>query len=136
MKTIRTAGTLIEHDGKILILLRRGDIAQPGTWGLPAGKVHAGESDIDCAVREIRSETGLTVTEKELEKIHEFDWHFPEVRVQFPTYRLRLASTFTVQLNEKEHAAYQWITPHECYRLDNLIHGFKDLLETIYHCNN
>ncbi len=42
-------------DKKVLLIFRR------GKWDLPKGKLDAGESLPDCAVREVAEETGLTV---------------------------------------------------------------------------
>ena len=45
--------------GRVL-LIRRSD---NGTWALPAGMMELGESLRDCAVREVREETGLLARE-------------------------------------------------------------------------
>ncbi|MEV0939440.1 MULTISPECIES: NUDIX domain-containing protein [Micromonospora] len=44
-----------DDDGRVL-LIRRSD---NGQWALPAGAMELGESIADCAVREVREETGL-----------------------------------------------------------------------------
>jgi ADP-ribose pyrophosphatase YjhB (NUDIX family) len=44
-----------DEDGRLL-LIRRSD---NGFWALPAGAMELGESITDCAVREVREETGL-----------------------------------------------------------------------------
>ncbi len=50
-------------DGKILILRRPGNCTHfPGEWEFPGGKPDAGESFSETLIREIREETGLTVT--------------------------------------------------------------------------
>lgn len=133
-KEIHTVGTLIECSRKILILHRRNDVPQGGTWGLPAGKLHLGEAENDGAVREIFEETGLKVDASNLEYVRSFDWHFPEITVIFPTFRLKLDKLFDVKIDPKEHLEYRWVAPEECYKMKNLIHGFHDLLEKIYGC--
>jgi len=54
---IRTAGSGRE----VLITRRRADAVYAGYWEFPGGKVEAGESPEDCAVREVREEVGLIV---------------------------------------------------------------------------
>lgn len=52
------AGVLFVTGGRVL-LLRRGEGGdEPGTWGLPAGKIEIGETALDAAVRETLEETG------------------------------------------------------------------------------
>ncbi|MFP4508617.1 MAG: bis(5'-nucleosyl)-tetraphosphatase [Spirochaetaceae bacterium] len=43
----------------VLVLQHNGD------WGLPKGHVEAGESDAETAIREVREETGLSITPAE-----------------------------------------------------------------------
>ncbi len=51
---ITAAGGLVQNnDGAILMIFRR------GFWDLPKGKLDAGELISECAVREVREETGL-----------------------------------------------------------------------------
>ena len=51
---ITAAGGLVQNnEGSILLIFRR------GFWDLPKGKLDAGELIPECAVREVREETGL-----------------------------------------------------------------------------
>ena len=51
---ITAAGGLVQNnEGAFLLIFRR------GFWDLPKGKLDVGESIPDCAVREVREETGL-----------------------------------------------------------------------------
>jgi 8-oxo-dGTP diphosphatase len=60
---IEAAGGVVWHTtrkGQLEVVIihrpRRGD------WSLPKGKIHRRESALDCAVREVREETGLRCT--------------------------------------------------------------------------
>lgn len=56
-----TAARVVARDGAgRLLLIRRAD---NGVWSVPAGAMELGESVTDCAVRELREETGLEATE-------------------------------------------------------------------------
>lgn len=55
-KVIHAAGGVVDKDGKILLIYRK------GTWDLPKGKIDKGEKKRDCAVREVEEETGVKVS--------------------------------------------------------------------------
>lgn len=53
---IRAAGGVVLHDGAVLLVHR----PRYDDWSFPKGKAdHAGESDEETALREVREETGL-----------------------------------------------------------------------------
>ena len=53
-KKLIAGGGLVQNDkGELLLIYRR------GKWDLPKGKLDAGETIEDCAVREVMEETGL-----------------------------------------------------------------------------
>jgi 8-oxo-dGTP pyrophosphatase MutT (NUDIX family) len=50
-----------DMEGGILMLLRKnGDSFEPNKWGLPGGKIEAGEDPMDATKRELKEETNLT----------------------------------------------------------------------------
>jgi 8-oxo-dGTP diphosphatase len=53
--TVRAAGGLVVRDGKVLLVHR----PKYDDWTFPKGKCDPGESDEDCALREVEEETGL-----------------------------------------------------------------------------
>lgn len=53
----------IFRNGRVLLLHRRDDLELvPGLWDLPGGGVEIGEGLEDTLIREVREETGFTVT--------------------------------------------------------------------------
>ena len=54
------AASIIERDGKILLIRRAGDPGY-GLWSMPGGYVDRGEVVEEAAMREAREETGLEV---------------------------------------------------------------------------
>ena len=65
-KVIEAAGGVVDKEGKILLIYRK------GRWDIPKGKVDKGEKKRDCAVREVEEETGVKV--EILQKINA-TWH-------------------------------------------------------------
>jgi len=63
MLKTESAGGIILHNGKIIIVNQRGD-----SWSLPKGHVEPGENLIEAAIREIYEETGL----KNIKYVREF----------------------------------------------------------------
>lgn len=126
---ITSVGTIVECKGKILILKRNDDEKR---WGLPGGKVEAGESTIEGAVRELFEESGYKAMTEQLEFLGEFRWNFPKLNLNFFVHRLKISEFFNVKLDPREHTKYQWVTPRKCYKMKDLINGFHDLLEKLY----
>jgi mutator protein MutT len=60
---VRPTGILIE-DGKILLIKQ--EVTKTRQWSLPGGKLEPGETIEDCLVRELKEETGLDISIKEL----------------------------------------------------------------------
>jgi 8-oxo-dGTP diphosphatase len=53
--TIRAGGGVVVRDGEVLLVHR----PKYDDWTFPKGKAEPGESDEDCALREVWEETGL-----------------------------------------------------------------------------
>lgn len=91
--------------GRYLYLLRD-DAKHPGTWGLPGGKVEAGEALLEAIVRECREEMGSM---PDYTKILPIDcFHSPDGRFAYHTFFCRVDSEFQPRLNH-EHLGYAWV---------------------------
>ena len=70
-------GVILEKDGKILLGMRHPDpdkadsaFRSAGEWSLPGGKIDFGETLEECAIREVREETGIIIKNPEVISIH------------------------------------------------------------------
>ncbi len=69
--TIRVGvGAVIFQEGKVLLVLRKNEPAG-GWWAIPGGKVRSGERLEEALRREIREETGLEISPREV--VYVFD---------------------------------------------------------------
>jgi 8-oxo-dGTP pyrophosphatase MutT (NUDIX family) len=125
---MRTAGCFIEYENRFLLLHRHPDKPLGGTWGLPAGKVEHGESDLETIVRETFEETGIQVDPHKYAFLGNFTFDFSYVYLEFPTFSVQLSKLPKVQISPSEHIDYRWVTPQECFEMSDLIDGLHDLL--------
>ena len=58
---IRVVACIIERDGRFLITQRKKESHLGHLWEFPGGKIEAGETPKQCAVRECREEIGVEV---------------------------------------------------------------------------
>lgn len=128
----RAVGVLLESQGEILILHRSPRLNWGNTWGLPAGIVEPGESDLETAIRELYEETGYRANPEELLLIDSSYRRLPNEEISFHVFSLKTQSKFPIKLDHDEHQDYKWISPDDCYNMDNLIPGLHHLLERVY----
>lgn len=121
----------VEHDGEILILYRQDYKPEGNTWGLPAGKVDAGENELEAMVRELGEETGLNIEPDALEYLEKLYVVYPTYQFIFHMFKLPVAQKPEVKIREAEHKTYQWKTPEEILKLD-LIPDFDECLKISY----
>ncbi|WP_283139289.1 NUDIX hydrolase [Rhizohabitans arisaemae] len=57
---------ILERDREILLCLRQGTGYADGLYCLPSGHLEAGETVIECAIREAREEVGVTIDTADL----------------------------------------------------------------------
>ena len=110
---IRAAGGVVvrERDGGFLVLL----VHRPryGDWTFPKGKADAGESDEECARREVEEETGLRCElERELPSTSYVDGHGRAKRVRY--WLMRPVGGELAFEHEVDEAI--WLPPQEARR--------------------
>lgn len=110
---------------KILILKRSMDsFSRPGDWDFPGGNVLFGELHEDSALREIKEETGLVLSELHpIQIISRFNEQ-ADIYYLFINYRARANSDQIT--TSHEHTEYRWVTIEEFEAL----HPVDFMLET------
>jgi 8-oxo-dGTP pyrophosphatase MutT (NUDIX family) len=89
--------------GRYLYLLRS-DTKHPDSWGLPGGKVEAGETLFQGAERECHEELSYFPADAKLVPIQRFD----NGNFTYHTFWCAVDSEFVPVLND-EHSGYAWV---------------------------
>jgi 8-oxo-dGTP pyrophosphatase MutT (NUDIX family) len=137
MPDIKSCGFLIIRGEPIreFLLMRHAD-----RWDLPKGHVDAGESEMQCALRELREETGILGTDIEVLDGFRFTTHY-QVRGKrdgrtydktLVVFLARLKRDVTISVTE--HPGYQWFPwqpPHniQAWTIDPLLGEVERFLQ-------
>lgn len=78
IKVVPSVFTIIEKDGKYLLLRRANTGYMDGWYDLPAGHLEDREELKDGAVRELKEETGLVALPNDLRLVHVYQNHTDE----------------------------------------------------------
>lgn len=108
---VRAAGGIVERAGAVLLVHR----PKYDDWTFPKGKADAGESDEECALREVHEETGLRCTLlSELGTTDYVDGRGRKKRVRWWTMRADDDDGF---IANDEIDELRWVTPGEATEL-------------------
>lgn len=113
-----TTAVVTDEHGRIVLVHRKDN----GLWALPGGGMELGESIEDCAIREVKEETGLDIQITGLVGIytnphHVIEYTDGEVRQQFSLcYRTTLIGGQLAY--DGESTDIGWIEPHKIETLE------------------
>jgi 8-oxo-dGTP pyrophosphatase MutT (NUDIX family) len=99
-------------DWKVLVLQRADDTRCPRGWETVHGRIEAGERPEHAAVRELREETGLTVTRLYNVTVQPFYLHGMQAVQLAVVFAAFVSESGTVTLGS-EHRGYAWLSPSE-----------------------
>lgn len=119
-------GCFCECDGKILLLLRQDHKPEPNTWGLPGGKLRAGEDIYQGMRRELKEETDLNG--EEIKYISKAYSRFPDYDFIYHVFYLVLSELPEIIINKDEHKDFIWVYPDEALKMD-LIENLDKCIE-------
>jgi len=88
--------------------------SDPGVWCITVGYITSGEESIDSALREVKEELGIQLTQKHLNRI---DRHVLENRVEDVWVAIISKGSTGVPVLSYEVADYKWVSRDELERL-------------------
>lgn len=128
MPAVKSCGFLIVRGrpAREFLLMRHAD-----RWDLPKGHVDPGETEMQCALRELREETGITESDIEIAEGFRFESHYP-VRNKSGKRLDKTLVLFLAHLRREvplaltEHLGSQWFAwnpPHriQAWTIDPLL---------------
>lgn len=99
---------IIEQGGRVLVAQRGPGMDMAGLWEFPGGKLHEGESDEACIVREIAEELGLHIAVRA--RLPQCVHHYPHLSICLLPFVAHIAGG---ALHLAEHAQARWLLPAE-----------------------
>ena len=136
MSEAKSCGFLIVRGEPVreFLLMRHVD-----RWDLPKGHVDPGETEMQCALRELSEETGITANDIDVIDGFRFTMQYPvwakrDGRLYNKTLIVFLARLVReVRINPTEHGGYQWFPwnpPHKIQErtIDPLLTAVEDFI--------
>lgn len=121
----------VEYDGRILLLYRNKEKSEGNKWGVPAGKIDAGENEYEAIIREIREETGLEIISIQAEYFKKVFVRYPAYDFVYHMFRVELKSKRDILINLREHQAFRWVVPQEALTM-NLVTDLDECIRMFY----
>ena len=111
---------VIQEKNTLLMLRRSAHKGSPGYWELPGGSLESGEDVFSGARRELKEETGRTIS-KFLSLLDTLEFTTMSRRKKCRQYILSVTTNQdTVVLNPQEHDQFAWFNKTEISKLNTL----------------
>lgn len=125
---LRTTLCYIEKDGKYLMLHRnkKENDLNEGKWIGVGGKIEAGETPEECMLREVKEETGLTLTSYQYRGLIHFIPDKPDAEDMY----LYTVDEFTGEVSRCNEGDLEWVEKENIFSL-NLWEGDKIFLRKL-----
>jgi len=120
---LEIAGCFCLADGTFLLLKRADHAPQGGTWGLPAGKLEAGESPEEGVEREVLEETSFKLDPSRLSYVGPLYVRHPHFDFLFHIFHHLFEERPPVVLDPKEHTAFEWVSFEEALTMPLICGG-------------
>ncbi len=120
MKRVDVVGAVIWNEaGEVLCALRSAQMAMPGLWEFPGGKIEPGEDPRETLRREIAEELGCVIEVGG--QVADVTHAYPDLEVRLITFHARVVEG---QPAPREHERLRWVRPEA---LGNLTWAPADL---------
>ncbi|MFA6511758.1 MAG: NUDIX hydrolase [Patescibacteria group bacterium] len=107
----------VEHEGKILLLLRQHGKSAGNIWGAPGGKIDAGEKPKQSMHRELKEETGIMIPPQDFQHRYTVYVRYPDYDFVYHIFQARIPQKPAIAIRTEEHQEYQWLTPQDALTL-------------------
>jgi 8-oxo-dGTP pyrophosphatase MutT (NUDIX family) len=88
----------------------------PDRWDLPKGHVDPGETDLQCALRELEEETGISESQLNVDPDFVFERHYPVQGERYGAPGELLEKSLLIFLGHVPERVHPTLTEHENYR--------------------
>ncbi len=126
-KAVDVVACFVLCNGEFVLLHRNAHKSHGNTYGLPAGKVDAGETIPQAMQREIKEETGLDIAPENLTYLNTVFVRNNGFDFAYHAFKTLLPTKPDIHLSPTEHQGYVWKTPEEALKLD-LIHDLDECI--------
>ena len=98
---------VVDGEHQVLFAQRPSGKAYAGYWEFPGGKIEAGETVVDAAIREIDEELGIRIRTANLWRRERFSYEHAHVELNFCR-----TSDWSGEPHGREGQAFAWQSPH------------------------